>query len=326
MKTKATRFGWLALGAVLAPAALLTGCGGSNNGGLLGLNSGGSTQNGSFSGTATNLGAGRTGTFTLRTRTDNTLNGSLVVGNSVRNRITPRAATVPNGTYSFSGTRSGNSFTAMGTSTGTPSFNYTVTGTIASSTNAGSFTFAGNINGEPFSVGGGINVVGGGTGGGTGSGAFTATFSNNSSNAIVSSFTTVASVGVFTHAGDLRTILGTFTAVAGTTPRTIGITLTKQTGAVFAVNDVFRLDDQDPNITGEVAYTESNTSGALKLWISNGGTVKITAISGKTLTVLVTGATMVPAPDGGGPGFVNGANGNFTLGGSGSLTSDATLN
>jgi len=321
MKMKGLKFGWLALGAILAPATLLAGCGGSNNGGL--LSAGGSTQNGTFSGTATNLGQGRTGTFALRTQTDNTVNGTLVIANAAADRIAPRAATVPSGTYNFSGTRNGSSFTATGTSSTTPSFNYTVNGTVASSTTAGSFTFAGNINGEPFSIGGSVNIVvsGGGGGGGTGSGTFSATFAGGS-NANKSAFSPIASTGIFTSATGFRQFLASFTATAGsgtgTIARSIAITMVKD--SAFAVGDTLILDDQNQALTGEVIYTEVDASGGSKVWISDGGTAKITAINGKVLTLQVTGAQMNPGPSG--PGFPNGATGSFTLSGNGTITSD----
>ena len=307
---------WATLAAVCVIPALVTGC----NGGSAGNPFGGVTQNGTYSGSSTNLGGGRTGNLTLRTFSDNTINGTLVVSGGQQGLV--RSSTVGNalvilpvGTYSFTGTRTGNSFSGNGTIPGT-NHTFNINGTLSTSTTAGGFTITGTLNGEPFEFGGTIAVFtgGGGGGGGTGgNGSFN--FSSNSSNANTGSFSALAGGGTNMFIGNNRVLSATFASASSPTNlRNLTITISKS--GQFGVGDTFPLAEaRDPQVgQGVVIYGEGAPTN--KAWISNGGQVKITAIDGNNYTLQLINATMEVAPFAG-PGQTNQATGTFTLNGSG---------
>lgn len=315
MKQKASWSKMAALATTLGLAAVgLTGCSGGSN--VLG--GGNPVVNGTFTGSSANLGAGRTGTFELTSRTDNTVEGTLTVvaPPTLQGRISAAAVILPAGLYNFSGTRNGSSFSANGHFNGTPAFDFTIGGTLSTTANAGNWSITGSVNGEPFEFTGSVNVTTGGGGGGGGNGTFT--FSANSSNANTGSFSSIANVGTSVTAGANRLLSGTFTvATSATNLRVISVALTKT--SAFAAGDTFNLSDNDsPNAgNGAVIYGEGAPTN--KAWISHAGTAKITAISGTKVTIQVTNAAMQPSTLAG-PGQTNLATGNFTLNGGGAVT------
>ena len=230
--------GVAAIAALGLSSAVLTGCSGGN---VLGGNN--PIVNGNFTGAAANLGAGRTGTFALQSRSDNTVEGTVTVvaPAALIGRISAAAVSLPPGVYPFQGTRTGNSFTGSGRYTGTPAFDFTVGGTLSTTANAGSWSISGSVNGEPFEFLGAINVTtGGGGGGGGGNAAFT--FSNSGSNANTSALNSIANVGVsFIVAGE-HFISATFTQATGATDlRNLSVSLDKS--SAFAVGDSFTVND-----------------------------------------------------------------------------------
>ncbi|HEX8550335.1 MAG TPA: hypothetical protein VF681_02140 [Abditibacteriaceae bacterium] len=144
----------VALGATVLSSIMIAGCGGGNGSSLnlpgAGGGGGNATLTGTQNGTSQNLGAGRAGLFQLQTFSDNSVKGTLTVNNTAAQKA-PRAVALPTGTYSFSGTISGNTFTGAGRFTGTPAFDFTVNGTLATATTNGSWTIAGTVNGQAFS-------------------------------------------------------------------------------------------------------------------------------------------------------------------------------
>ncbi len=309
MKHKASWSRMLGMAAVAATLGLssvvLTGCSGGGN--VLG--GGGPVVNGNFVGVAANLGAGRTGTFALESRSDNTMEGTVTVVAPAAPlaRISAAAVSLPPGVYPFQGTRNGNSFTGSGRYTGTPAFDFTVGGTLSTTANAGSWTISGSVNGEPFEFLGAINVTTGGGGGGGGNASFT--FSNSGSNANTGSFSSAADVGTSYVVAGERFLNASFTDVTNpASPRIISITVTKS--SAFVVGDTF----------GQAGRSVGYSEGAppSKLWNSRGGTAKITAINGTNYTIELTNVAMEPTGFGL-PGQVNNASGNFTINGSGTV-------
>lgn len=314
------KHGWwkvAALAALCAVPALVAGCNGGN-GGLIG--GGGVQQTGTFAGTGT-LGAGRAGTFSLKTFNNNTVNGSVnvtAVAPVVVNKGTSTLPVVvlPTGLYSFTGTINGSTFTGSGTiPNSTSTFN--INGTLSTSTTAGSFTLAGTLNGETFSFNGTITTTtGGGGGGGTGDANFT--FSSNSSNANTATFSSIAGAGtsLLLPGQSVFLLSGSFaSATNATNLRTVTVTLVDSS---FAEGDTFTLSDEDTpgNGNATVVYTEG--APANKAWISHSGQIKITAKDGNKLTLQVTQAHMEPS-DLAGPGQTNQATGEFDLSGTGKL-------
>jgi hypothetical protein len=304
---------WAAWAAVCVIPALVAGCnGGTTGGGPFGN----PVQNGTFNGAAANLGANRNGTLLIRTFSNNTINGTLTVAAPalVRSATSGNAlVTLPVGTYSFTGTRTGTNFTGTGTIPGTNQ-TFTISGTLSNSTTAGSFTVTGTLNNENFSFPGTISITtGGGGGGGGGNGSFA--FSSNTSNANAASFSALAGTGTNITIGNNRLLSGIF--VAGTGPANLrNVTINISKAGQFGVGDTFPLAEaQDPQ-TGQGVVIYSEGAPATKAWISNGGQVKITAINGNTHTLQIINATMKVAPLAG-PGQANQATGTFTLNGSG---------
>jgi hypothetical protein len=306
---------WAAFAAVCVIPALVTGC---NGGGVGGGPFGNPVQNGTFNGAAANLGANRNGTLLIRTFSNNTINGTLTVTapGLVRSATSGNAlVTLPVGTYSFTGTRTGTNFTGTGTIPGTNT-TFTISGTLSSSTTAGSFTVTGTLNGENFSFPGTIAIAtGGGGGGGGGGGTGSFAFSSNTSNANAASFSALAGTGTNIAIGNARVLSATFASVTGTTNlRTVTLTISKSSS--LSVGDTFPLvENRDPSAgQAVVIYTEG--APANKAWISNGGQVKITAIDGNNYTLQLTNATMKVAQFAG-PGQTQQATGTFTLNGTG---------
>ncbi len=313
MQKKRSLMKWAALAAVCVIPALVAGCSGGN--GTNPFGGGGVVQNGTFSGASANLGANRTGTFALKTFSDNTISGTLVVTTPPALRKSSATSnalvTLPIGAYHFTGTRTGNSFTGTGTIPGTSSI-FTISGSLSTSASAGNFSFTGNINGEPFDFTGTINVT---TGGGTGGGNDTFTFSNGGSNANTGSFSSIAAVGAVLNFNGTRLLQGSFPAATNATNlRVVSYTLGKT--SAFAAGDTFTVSD-DNDVTsgfGVVLYAEG--APATKSWVSHSGTAEITAISGTKVTVKLTNVLMQPAPAS--PLQPNQATGSFTLSGTSS--------
>jgi hypothetical protein len=283
-------------------SAVLTGCGGGGN--VLG---GGPIVNGTFTGTSANLGGGRTGTFQLESRTDNTVSGTLTVvaPADLKGKISAAAVVLPTGIYNFSGTRNGNSFNASGQFNGTPTFNFTISGTLSTTANAGAWTITGSVNGEPFEFTGSVNVT---PGGGGGNGSFTV--SNNGSNANTGTLSANTAVGQFFNIAGERSLTSIFTQViSATNVRILTATLLKS--GALAVNDSVNLAND-----GAALYTEGAPIN--KSWTAKAGTVRITAISGSNVTVQLSSVVFEPSPAT--PGLTNTATGEFTVNGSGTIT------
>lgn len=307
---------WAAIAVACVMPGILAGCNGGNGGFTP------PTQNGTFTGASANLGANRSGAFSLQSFTDNSVQGTLTVtatAAAVKKSTTSNGlVTLPTGTYNFTGTRSGNTFTGTGTIPGT-SQTFNITGTLSTTSTAGAFTISGSLGGEAFSFGGTITVT---TGGGGGGGNNTFTFTNSGSNANTASLTSIANVGTKLQIPGTNSILlsGTFTqATSATNVRIVTISVVKNS-TTFSVGDTFTLSDDEGNSTsgtGTVLYTEG--APISKSWISHSGTVKVTAVSGNQVTLEIVSAAMEPSAISG-PGQTNQATGQFTLKGSGTAT------
>jgi hypothetical protein len=315
IKTRRKMWGLPALGLMLCAApALLQGCGGGG--------SGSATMTGTFTGTAPNLGANRAGTLTLTTYSSDRVTGSLNV-TDVPVAVGPRAVTLPTGAYNFEGNLTGNgsTFSATGTSTGITPVNFTITGTLSTTTTTGSFTIAGTFNNEQFSFNGSINVRVTPTPTGTptsGNSGFTFSSVQNS-NANTAALNNTVNVGSILNIPTNNNFLlsASFTAtISATDVRVLSITVVK-TGS-FAVGDTFTLDDTSSinGGSGTVLYTEG--APVNKTWISHSGTAKITAISGSNVSLELISAHMEPSTVDT-PGQTNNATGQFTLNGSGTV-------
>ncbi len=147
---------------------------------------------------------------------------------------------------------------------------------------------------------------------------FNAVFSANSSNASTAPFNPSVSNGVFSVVGNIRTLSGSYIQVVGVSPRTISITVTKP--SPLAVNDSFSVNASSDQ-TAAVGYSEGAGS-TTKAFSGVSGTVKITAISGRNVSVTLSNVVMNVAD---GNGLPNTATGSFTLGGNGVITAQANL-
>jgi hypothetical protein len=341
---------WAALAACVIPA-LVAGC----NGGTTGGNPfGNPVPNGTFTGSATTAGANRAAIFTLNSFSNNTINGNITVtataplvanakvgkaaagkataGNTTAGKATAGKATagkatagnttnslvvLPVGVYGFVGTRNGINFSGSGTFPGPPSINYTVSGTLSTTTNGGSWVLTGTVNGEPFTMSGGINALSGGGGGGGAIGSFT--FSSNASNVNTSTFIPDTAVGNFIRDGEERSLASFFTVGTGANIRVINVAMIKN--GPLAVNDTFLAAPPDPD-SPSVGGVYSEGSPVTKLWGPTSGSVRITAINGNKVTVQLTNLGYEPAPL---PGLNNQATGTFAISGSGTVTLGSPL-
>jgi hypothetical protein len=279
--------------ALLAPPMLLSGCGGGNGGGPQVPSS-----TGTFLSTDP-LSPTRSGTIILQTFSDNSLVGKLTVSAIVA-AIGPRAVDLPVGTYNFTGTRTGNTFTATGHFNGTPAFDFTITGTLTATGSVGTYQISGTINGEAFTFSGALQ-----------SGGFVATFSDaTGANANLTRFFVEQAAGQFAKeiGGSRRTLQ--IEAPADTTSKRIILISTFKEGA-FKVGDTFNLNkfSEGSIVVYRSLITGSSTDQGA--WTSHDGELRIDAINGNKVTVSIINARMEgDRPEGGfgtGEFFLNAA-------------------
>jgi hypothetical protein len=234
---------WAAIAALCVVPALIAGCNGGNGG----FNP--PTQNGTFTGASANLGVNRSGNLTIRSFSDNTINGTLDVDVTVplvKNATSSNGlVALPIGQYNFTGTRTATTFTATGTIPGTNS-TFHLNGTLSTSATAGSFTISGTLNGEAFNFTGAINAQSGGDG----SGNNTFTFSANGSNANTTTLNSTSNSGttLLLPVGNVFLLNGTFSNVASSAnTRVVTIFLVRSS---FAVGDTFTLSEDSSNVAG----------------------------------------------------------------------------
>lgn len=266
----------------------------------------------------------RAGEVVIRSFSNNTVDGTLIVtltaGSATGNQA---GGVLPPGSYEFTGTVAGNSFTGQGRFLGSPSFTFTVNGAVPTTTDMGIATLSGSNSSGAFSV----DLRYFQTTGAVGlNGNFT--FSNvQNSNATTTPLNNTVNngFGPTPIAGPVR-LTGSFnafnTTVSATSPRTLFVYL--RNSRTYQVGDTLPIipgADSTPGTppSAEVFYSEG--SPANKVWNPVSGSVKVTAIQGQKVTLQLINVSLEPSGEAG-PNTPNQGTGTFTINGSGSVIVD----
>jgi hypothetical protein len=266
---------------------MVGGCGGGNAGPQV------PAATGTYAGQAI-VGTDRVGRIVVQTTSANVAQGALEVTPTV-NPTGEQPLTLPEGIYPFSGTRSGNSFTAT-IGSGSPLAGLTVNGTLTSA-NTGTFQLSGALNGATYNFTGPLLA-----------GGFVATLSQPAStNVDLSRFNATSTQSNFVNDNGKRRIQVIATVGTGTATRTILFSLFKENA--FRVGDTLNLNRYEAGST--VRYSATSGPGA-GTWISHDGEARIDAINGNAVTITILNARMEGDPYQLGEFFLNGS-GTFYL-------------
>lgn len=305
----------LSLTAALVPFLLLAGCGGGdssyNSGGLVGTPTPTPTAT-PVAGTryfGSTFTVGGTGTVfvTAAAKADGSVTGTVSASDG---RAVTRTVI---GTGSVTGTL--NLTTGAVTLSGSYVQNgvttpISVTGTVPSSSGTGGVSalrLGESLYNAQWVVSTTTPIVGNNNNGGNASGGASAlTFGANTSNITPGNLNAAVGVAIkqtLPFVGDILTI--TAADVVNGKGRTVSVIFT---GAVPTAGASYDLSSSSDVAAG---YTENTNSSSLKVFEATGGTVQVTAISGKTYTLKLTGVTVKAQT--GGP--LNVGTGTFTIDG-----------
>lgn len=299
---------------LVCAAMTLSGCNGGSNG------PSGLVPTAIYEGGFLFAGTSRAGEVVLRRFSNNTIDGTLIVTQwSGTSTISP-APGAPPGSYEFTGTVAGNSFTGQGRFLGSPTFNFTITGQLPAEGTLGQATLTGSTSAGAVAVD--FSYHQSTTPAGQNS-IFTFTGVQNS-NVTTAPLNNTISIGSGPPpTPDAFRIHSSFSAFNAALDSAAARTLT----VLLTNSRVYRVGDTIPVLPGIGPTTEnpavaqifySEGAPANKVWYGTGGTVKIIAISGQKVTMQLIGAKMQPNPTAG-FGDPNQGTGSFILNGTGTI-------